>query len=73
MRQRRGSKATKAVFCLSAKKPLHTGGGFRAKADFFFEGGQLFPIPSPVFENLIPPSLAKMMMLCEKNKIKNRP
>ena len=25
MRQRRGSEATEAVFCLQAKKPLHTG------------------------------------------------
>ena len=32
-------------------------------------GGQLFPIPPPVFENLIPPSFAIMMMLSEK-KIK---
>ena len=25
MRQRRGSEATEAVYCLQAKKPLHTG------------------------------------------------
>ena len=42
-----------------------TCGGFRAKADFFGGRGQLFPNPPPVFENLIPPSFA-LMMLCEK-------
>ena len=35
---------------------------------FFLGGGQLFPIPPPVFENIIPPSFATMMMLCEKKK-----
>ena len=41
---------------------------FRSKADFVFGGGTNFPHPPPVFENLISPSFAIMMMLCEKKK-----
>ena len=40
---------------------------------YFFLGGQRFPIPPPVFENLLPPSFAITMMLCEKQKQNNRP